>query len=391
MKKNGKRDISDQKAGPDENKPSKGFQRFLDILNRGVNVATLTKIMTSVTEDDGPESLAPPLNTKDQPPSPPSAAPEQEFGQNPYHRSEEVEFWRRASSENPHEPLPTPKEIPRTDKRPPQPGDGDQSCSSSGSLPHLVKMRLTPEEEHKHKQAQHVLQAIGVNLEFEELGQMSHRIQERLYGKKDGDRGRVGQHSREGDTVGGLSPKLHNRSSSSSRTSCSPSPRKSKTKDSHSFPQVGTEEQHHEQVRPSLDYGRRSSSDPPQESPHSGLKSWENTFTCQSYSQSLAYSLPEPRPVSTTPVYSPPSAPGLPFPALLPNLSQPGAPLCFPPAALYPRPPPVNVFPAVLAQMRPLFPPFFANPVLPPQNPPQKPKPLSRPRCLQVIETKQPS
>lgn len=297
-----------------------------------------------------------------------------------------------ASSENPHKSLSTPKESSQSDELPLQSCDGEQSYSScSGSLTHLDKMTLTPEEEHKHKQAQHVLQAIGMNIEFEELGQMSHRIQERLYGKKDSDRGRLSKQSRDGDTIRGLSPKLHNRFSSSSRSSCSPSPQRSKNKDSHSFQQVETEKQHHIQVHHSIDYGLKSSSDTLQESTDSEVKSRENIFT---YSQNLTYSLPEPRPVPVMPVYSPASGPSLPFPALLPNLSQPRPPLCFPPVPpvpSYPHPPPVNVFPAALAQTRPLFPPPFGNPLVPPLNPPPKPKPLSRPRCLQVIETKQPS
>lgn len=388
---NQKRDISHQKARPDENKSSKGFQRFLDVLNKGVNVATLTKIMTSVREDDRPQSLTSHLNIKVQPSSPRSAGREQEYGQNP--RSEDVEFWKVASSDSPHKSLSTPKDSSLSDELPLQSCDGDQSYSScSGSLTHLDKTTLTPEEEHKHKQAQHVLQAIGMNIEFEELGQMSHRIQERLYGRKDSDRGRLSKPSREGDTIRQLSPKLHNRSSSSSRSTCSPSPQKSRNKDSHSFQQAETEKQHHIQVHHSIDYGQKSSSETLQESTDSEVKSRESAFPCGSYSQTLTYTLPEGPPVPMMPMYSPAGGPRLAFPALVPNLSQPRPQLCFPPVPPYPQPPPVNVFPAVLAQMQPLFPPPpFTNPLVPPLNPPQKSKPLSRPRCLQVIETKQPS
>lgn len=348
--------------------------------------------MTSVTEDDRPQSLTSHLNTKDPPSSPCSAGREQEYGQNPNPRSEGVEFWRVASSENPHKSLSTPKESSPSDERPPQSCDGDQSYSSCpGSLAHLDKITLTPEEEHKHKQAQHVLQAIGMNIEFEELGQMSHRIQERLYGRKDSDRGRLSKHSREGDTIRGLSPKLHNRSSSSSRSTCSPSPQKSRNKDSHSFQQEEVEKQHHLQAHHSADYGQKSNGETLQESTDSEVKSRGNALPCGSYSQTLTYSPPEVPPVPMMPMYSPAGSPRLTFPALVPNLSQPRPQLCFPPVPPYPQPPPLNIFPAVLSQMQPLFPPPFANPLVPPLNPPQKPKPLSRPRCLQVIETKQPS
>lgn len=384
---NQKPDISHQKARPDENKSSKGFQRFLDVLNKGVNVATLTKIMTSVKEADRPQSLTSCLNTKDHPSSPHSAGRVQQFGPNPHRTGEDVAVWRMVSPEIPPRSLSTPKESSLSDELPLHSSDGDQSYSScSGSLTHLDKIKFTPEEEHKHKQAQHILQAIGMNIEFEELGQMSHRIQERLYGKRDSDGGRRNQHSRDGDTIRRLSPKLHNRSSSSSGSSCSASPQKSKNRDSHSFQQVETEKQHLIQLHHSIDYGQKSSSDALQESSDSEVKSRGNIFARQSN-----YAPPEPCPAPLMPMYSPVSGPRLPFPALLPTLSQPGPPMCFPPVPPYPHPPPVNVFPAVLAQMRPLFPPPFGNPLVPPLNPPQKPKPLSRPRCLQVIETKQPS
>lgn len=341
---------------PDKNTSSKGFQLFLNLLNKGVNVATLTKIMTSTKEENGPQALLSPPYTTDGPLSPPDRR-EPEFHQNTNHRSEDVEFWRMASSGPPRNSLSTPKKNFMCDELSVQSRDGDQSYPGcSGSLTHMDKITLTPEEEHKHKQAQHILQSIGMNIEFEELGQMSHRIQERLYGKRDSDRGRPSRCSRERDTMRALSPRLHNRSSSGSRSSYSPSPQKSKNKDSHSFQSTNSEE-----------------------------KSRENISTCPSYPQDFTYPLPEPRPVPTMPAYLPVSSPGQPFPAFLPNLSQP-TPQFFPHMPPYPQPPPMNVFPAALAQMRPLFPP----PPVHHLNPPQKSKPLPRPRCLQVIETKQP-
>lgn len=349
--KNPDRDGAQQKARlPDKSTSSKGFQLFLNVLNKGVNVATLTKIMTSAKEENRPQALSSPPNTTDTPEEP-------EFHQNTDRRSKDVEFWRMASSEPPRRSLSTPKENFMCDELPVQSRDGDQSYPGcSGSLTHMNKIILTPEEEHKHKQAQHILQAIGMNIEFEELGQMSHRIQERLYGKRDSDGGHPSSRSRERDPMRALSPKLHNRSSSSSRSSYSPSPQKSNNKDSHSFHSTNSEE-----------------------------KSREN-LSCPSYPQDFTYTLPEPRPVPAMPAYLPVSSPGQPFPAFLPNLSQPTPQFCFPHMPPYSQPPPMNVFPAALAQMRPLFPP----PPVHSLNPPQKSKPLSRPRCLQVIETKQP-
>lgn len=332
-----------------------------------------------MTSANRPRALTSPPNAADGPLSPRSDGREPEFRPSADRRSEDVEFWRMVSSEPPLKPLRPPTEHFLSDEPPVRPCDGEQSYPGSsgccGSLTPLDKITLTPEEEHKHKQAQHVLQAIGMNIEFEELGQMTHRIQERLYGKRDGERGCPGRRSRDRDTVRVLSPKLHNRSSSSSGSSYSPSPQKSKHKDSRSFP--------------SVDYGQNSSSDALQGSSNSEVKSRESISTCPSYHQNFTYTLPEPSAAPTMPAYSPVSGPGQPFPALLPNSCQPTPQACFPHMPPYPQPASVGAFPAVLAQMRPLFPPPFCNPPVQPLNPP-KSKPLSRPRCLQVIETKQP-
>ncbi|KAM9769976.1 uncharacterized protein ACNS7B_007089 [Menidia menidia] len=133
---------------------SKGFQRFLDVLNKGVNVDVLTQIVTQA---------APPLSDHQAPP--PAAAPDR--------------------------------------PRPP------------------ALAALSPEEQQKQRQMQGVLRAIGVDLGVEELGQMSHRIRQRLYGAPDNERG-----GRGGGAGARRAPNRHrSRSSSSSRSSFSPPPR----------------------------------------------------------------------------------------------------------------------------------------------------------------------
>ncbi|AWP06273.1 putative cyclin-dependent kinase 12-like [Scophthalmus maximus] len=178
-----------------EPKSTKGFQRFLDVLNKGVNVDTLTKIVTQTSPEvsDGPRSPGSFMTTADSVWCPSSAGRQQGTHQNNHHWSES-EGSQRLASPQPHHRSFSPKGCSPSDEKSLQRSDGGQSyynLKSRSRSPTLVKnITLTPEDEHKQRQMQDVLQAIGMDLGSEELGQMSHRIQERLYGKKDSDRGR---------------------------------------------------------------------------------------------------------------------------------------------------------------------------------------------------------
>lgn len=243
-----------------------------------------------------------------------------------------------------------------------QRSDKELSRSRSRSPQRVDKVTLTPEDEHKHKQMQDVLQAIGLNLGFEELGQMSHRIQERLYGKKESD-GHSCERSREKDSRRrrARSPRLQSRSSSS-RSSLSPSPQEGRMKEE------------------SLSSQRDGSEDQQQDQQQNATYTWQEHFA-----------------PPVLPTYPPASYSALPYPALLSNVPQnPAIPLLHgPPFLSYPPVQPFNMFPSAMAHTNHLPPqhtvnpqPFF-NPPVQPLNNNQKAKTLSRPRCLQVIETKQ--
>lgn len=464
-------DVTNQFAAvPEQKSSTKGFQRFLDVLNKGVNVAMLTKIVNqNATEvDDPPQSPTSFMSTADRLWSPSCAGRQQENHQNTSHWSESEGSQRLASPHPRHRSF-SPNGGALSDEKSLQRGEGEQSYlssnSRSGSPSVMEKITLTPEDEHKHRQMQDVLQAIGLNLGFEELGQMSHRIQERLYGKKDSDRGH-GRGSREWDTRRALSPTPQSRSSSS-RSSFSPSTREYyKKKDSYSAkrdvtqahqvqaqPAVDYGQQSSSstlpdskkcetnsrqsiatspafspnptytlskpspspvmpvyspvnclQAQPAVDYGQNSSSSTLQESKNCETNSQQSIATCQAFSQNPTYTLSEPSPPPVMPMYSPVNCFPLPYPALPPNLPhvRPGLFLPrLPPFLPYPCVPPLNMFPAVLAQTRHLVPQHLSNPRphffnFPDTNPPQplntiqKPKTMSRPRCLQVIETTQP-
>ncbi|XP_044044321.1 zinc finger CCCH domain-containing protein 13-like isoform X2 [Siniperca chuatsi] len=403
-------DVTNQCAAvPEQKKSTKGFQRFLDVLNKGVNVAVLTKIVTqtSTEVDNRPHSPASFMSTADRLWSPSCAGRQQESHQNTSHWSES-EGSQRLASPQPRRGSFSPKGRSLSDEKSLQRRtDGEQSYfssnSRSGSPSVVEKITLTPEDEHKHRQMQDVLQAIGMNLGFEELGQMSHRIQERLYGKKDSDRGRHRIGSRERDTGRALSPRPRSRSSSS-RSSFSPSTREYyKKKDSYSA-QRDVTEVHKVQAHQAVEYGQNSGSSTLQESKKFETNSQESTATCQAFSQNSTYTSSEPSSTPVMPVYSPVNCLPLPYPALPPNLPHVRPGLFWPrlpPFLPYPCVPPLNIFPAVLAQTSHLLPQHISNPrphflnlpdinPLQPLNTTQKSKTLSRPRCLQVIETKQP-
>lgn len=382
-----------------------------------MNVAVLTKIVTQTpTEvEDRPHTPTSFVNAADRPWSPSGAGRQQGSHRSTSHWSQSEGSQRLASPQPSHRSF-SPKGRSLFDEKSLQRGEGERSYfnsnSRSGSPSAVEKKALTPEDEHKHRQMQGVLQAIGMNLGFEELGQMSHRIQERLYGKKDSDGGRHRRESRERDTMRAFSPRPQSRSSSSSssRSSFSPSTREHyMDKDSYSAQRDVTEVDQ-VQVLQAVEYCQNSSGSTLQESEKCESKSRESTAACQAFSQNPTYTLSEPSSTPVMPMYSPVNCSPLPYPALppaLPPVLPPNLPLGpglflprLPPFLPYPRVPPLNIFPAVLAQTRHLLPQHIGNPQplfnlpdmnrIQPLNTPQKSKSLSRPRCLQVIETKQP-
>ncbi|KAK9540333.1 hypothetical protein VZT92_002793 [Zoarces viviparus] len=344
-------DVTNQSPAVPEQKSLMGFQRFLNVLNKGVNVETLTKIVTRTATEvgDPPSSTSSFVNT-DHPWSPGYAGGQQGSHQNTSHWSESEGFQRRASSQLRHRSF-SPKGRSLSDEKSLQKRDGEQSYSNSRSRSpseEEEKTTLTSEDEHKHRQMQDVLQAIGMNLGSEELGQMSDRIQERLYGKKENDRHRRG--SRERDTRQAFSPRPHSRLSSSSRSSSSPL---------------------------NQEYCKKNA--------------------CQAFPQNSAYTFLKPSPTPVMPMYPAVNCSSLPYPPP-PNLPHPGPRLFWPPMPpSFPSPqvPPVSIFPAVLAETGHLLPQHMSDPysyfpgIDPALYHSEKWNPLSRPRCLQAIQIKQ--
>ncbi|XP_068177508.1 transcription factor Zelda-like [Antennarius striatus] len=315
----------------DQRGSTRGFQRFLEVLNKGVNMSVLNKIMTQSPPPalDPPPSPAPVLDSAEYLLSP-SCPGGQQWMKSHWNAGEgsprRVSPQRRSFS-------PTP--APRPDGKPLQRADGAPASCSSSSSGGGTPSTLTSGDEHKHLQG--VLQAIGLKLGSEELGQMSHRIQERLYGKRDDD---------------GLPPEppdgpAPSRRGLSPAAVCSSNPAPSRAqRDAAAGAQGG---------------------DP---MPSSCLQ--------------------ESQPPPVMPMYLPLGCPPLGYPAQ-PLSAPPGGPVLswppLPPLLHHPGVPPVNIFPAGVVQTRQPLPQIngHTQPLFTP--PGQKPKTLSRPRCLQVIQT----
>lgn len=396
-------DAPSRSAAVSEQKSTKGFQRFLDVLNKGVNVDVLTKIVTQASDDD------------DQPvsqtllPSPADHlwSPTHNAGRNQGSHQDnsywsESERSRRPVSPETHRRSISPKRCPLSDEKPLQGNDGREAYFRSRSRSPLVVERvpLPPEDEHKRRQMQDVLQAIGMDLGFEELGQMSHRIQERLYGKKDGDLARkVG---REKGTRRPISPRRQSRaSSSSSRSSFSPlNQNYYSKKDSYSAERDVTDVH---QVYKSAEYEQKTSSSTVQDSKNCEGKSQESAAALQPFSPNSSYPSSKPPSAPVVPTYPPVNCSPMPYPPVPPAVPPPmphvGPGVIMPPFVPYPGPPPMNMYPTMLPQASHMFPhhvnhpqpPYFSQSnvsAVQPVNTTQKSKPPTRPRCLQVIQTK---
>lgn len=396
---------------------NKGFQRFLDVLNKGVNVATLTKIVTqnSTGLDDRPRSPVSFPNTAKSRRSSSSSESQQLSLHNNCHWSKHEGSRRLASPQHHHSSF-SLKVPSLSDEQSQQRSDTGQRYFSSNQIrsrsPSVKEtIALTPEDEHKHRQMQGVLQAIGLDLGFEELGQMSHRIQERLYGKKDGDRGRHHRSSKERDSRRMSSPRRGSRSSSSKSNVSTLTQDYAAKQDSYSA-QRDITEVHERQVHQAGEFGQNSSSTSLPDNGKCETKSQEGSTALEAFSPNPGYTVSEAPLTPRMGTYSPANCSVLPYPATPPALTPtlpptlphvvPGLILPrLPPFVPFPHVPPLNIFPAVLAPTRQLLPqhisssqsPFFNLPDInpgQPSNATHKSKTLSRPRCLQVIQTKQP-
>ncbi|MEQ2283727.1 hypothetical protein AMECASPLE_014559 [Ameca splendens] len=347
-------DAPPQSAALPEVKSSKGFQRFLDVLNKGVNVDVLTQIVSQTPKPpcEGhiyPRSLA---NVGDQRLSPFCTERQQKhYNDNSYWNESKGSL--RSTSPQPHHGSASPN------RNPVSVGESFFGCKS------VEKKTMMPEDEQKHKQMQDVLQAIGMDLGFEELGQMSHRIQERLYGKRDNERGRRLSRER---SVGQAFTVGRRSRSPSSRSSFTPQRQSSYTKRD-SFNDT-RDEAGMQQSEYSPELSRKSFLDV-QDSMESKISTGKSIPALNAFPFNTMDAVQQPPPATMPPVppvqlYSPISHLPLPYPTVPP----PPLPF-FPrvaPGVFFPRVPPMllqsplpppNVCPPLFAQGSPSLPPHL--------------------------------
>ncbi|XP_061764222.1 uncharacterized protein LOC133557619 isoform X1 [Nerophis ophidion] len=382
---------------PKEEKLTDGFQRFLDVLNKGVDVDMLNKIVIQGPAGDPTKSQSPASFQ--------TIVEHQCFQDREQGAKLNIKNWmedktrekcyeqQRLRSCSPERSFLTHDASGR---------NGGQDHYHRRSPPVVERESLTCLTE--QKQMQGVLQAIGIDLGFEELGQMSHRIQERLYGKKDSDWSYESKGSRQKVTRPAYSPRRHSRSSSSSSASSRGSLIPSKK--NHCFRRDSYHPESYSKVNQAqipisiCSVPRSKLPDDPK--CEIKVSNFLNIPIPGSTKSSIL-----PTPAYPPPMVFPPLPPN--FPNIGPGLLMPPQPfLPFPPPQLpfhspppFPPflcPPPLNTLPSVLGQRRPFLPTPMNNIQLPQLNPPHVPvlpvtpqfksKTLSRPRCLHVIETK---
>lgn len=197
---------------PEQGPAARGFQRFLNILNKGVDMNLLSKIVNGIPSEDEVLLHGPPQS---QIPGSHSGAPRRDHSRS---LSGEGRTGGILGDSHTHSLLrpKSPLRIEVMDSRPDCP-------------PVEAKKEVNPEDERKYGQMHDLLQTIGLDLGVEEVGQLSNRIQERLYGKKghketererrDGERKR-----RDRERQKESEQKGHHSSLSSDSTSPSPRP-----------------------------------------------------------------------------------------------------------------------------------------------------------------------
>ncbi|XP_028255846.1 zinc finger protein 318-like isoform X1 [Parambassis ranga] len=144
-----------------ENSQHQGFQRFLSVLNKGVDIDMLSRILNDDRED--PPSCQEIMNSQ----SSEALLPDHSTEIKTEPPSREPNIIERPSAEE------------KKGKRRPRP---------RSKSPQVVKKRkeeeAQPKVDERQEQLQNVLKSLGLSLEVEEMSKLADRTQERLYGKK---------------------------------------------------------------------------------------------------------------------------------------------------------------------------------------------------------------
>ncbi|XP_062303821.1 eukaryotic translation initiation factor 3 subunit A-like [Osmerus eperlanus] len=217
-------------VGPDPEKDpaAKGFQRFINILNRGVDIDRLAKIVNGDSDGRGnplPPCSPSPLDIQSQRSHRSDSQGRDHFGapRRDHGRSPSGERWMEltgldGSQVKHHSRSLSPLTNSATGSH-----VGSRTRSRS---PAPVERRKEPglENELSHGQLQGLLQTIGLTLGEEELGRLTDRTQERLFGRKEDKERLLGKkEDKDKERLKECLLELH-RCSSSSSSSPGPSP-----------------------------------------------------------------------------------------------------------------------------------------------------------------------
>ncbi|XP_061534752.1 uncharacterized protein LOC133403662 isoform X3 [Phycodurus eques] len=168
----------------EESVANKGFECFLNLLNKGVDMDLLSRIVNDDSEDlhleDQPFNSEASGVTEDS--DLPTSSERLQFNSGP-HLSE---------NSGDRTELPTREQSPKeTNSLPDDNKNGNDSLSSSSRSRSPLTMEKTKKEEkemskvdEQHEQLQNILNTLGLRLEVEDLSKLTDRTQERLYGKR---------------------------------------------------------------------------------------------------------------------------------------------------------------------------------------------------------------
>ncbi|XP_038570383.1 zinc finger protein 318-like isoform X1 [Micropterus salmoides] len=199
----------------EKNSVNQGFQRFLSVLNKGVDMDLLSRIVNDDSEDlPSSEEL---LNIQDKSDPP--------FRSKSHRSNSGASLLSRCRTNSGERSLSERLSLPNEDKKKKDRGDRCLGSSSRSKSPSAVKRRKEEEPKPKvneqHEQLQNILKTLGLSLEVEEMSKLADRTQERLYGKKHEGVRADSREEQESQQKG--SPRHYRDSSSSSSTSSSSS------------------------------------------------------------------------------------------------------------------------------------------------------------------------
>ncbi|XP_062289680.1 zinc finger protein 318-like [Scomber scombrus] len=213
----------------EESSANKGFQRFLDMLNKGVDIELLSRIVNDDSEDltlDPPNLQIPVVERNSHLPfmseSQQSHSGTPQLSSHSRTKSGERKADPPSREQSHNESQSLPDEEKKNNVGRPCFGSSSRSKSPPAVKKTKKEEEVKPKANEQQEQLQNILKTLGLSLEVEEMSKLADRTQERLYGKKH-DGGRRPDTREEQESPPRASHKHYSKSSSSSSSSRSTS------------------------------------------------------------------------------------------------------------------------------------------------------------------------